>query len=234
MTSPVLTDHTFWETIVSTPSYEQSDDEPMTIYGRVISPSYREIKTEMALSSTAPLPIFIDWLKLSKKRGLALDLGCGVGANATLLLEKGWKVLCVDKNPAVIERLTSKVSGYIESKRAIVREADITVCKVPKEAYDLVLCVDTLPYIKPANLQQLMTKIFEAVKPGGVFIGSLFLSDSKEASATQQLSFQMGAHFYKEELGRDLLTRVGFNILHYRERGDREGTFCVTEFVVEK
>jgi SAM-dependent methyltransferase len=234
MTSPISTPPTFWEKIAATPSYEHSDDEPVIMYGKLVSPSYREIKTQMALFSTAPLPIFLDWLELPKKRGCALDLGCGVGANATLLLEKGWKVLCVDKNPAVIKTLTSKVSRYIESKRAIVREADITVCKVAKEGYDLVLCVDALPYIKPDKLQELMRKIFEAVKPGGVFIGSLFLSDSKEASATQQLSFQIGAHFYEKELGTELLTSVGFNILHYRERDPREGTFCVTEFIVQK
>jgi tellurite methyltransferase len=52
-----------------------------------------------------PVPVLSQNLHLLPSRGRALDLACGLGANALLLAEQGLEVVAWDLSPVAIERL---------------------------------------------------------------------------------------------------------------------------------
>ncbi|WP_191243628.1 class I SAM-dependent methyltransferase [Amycolatopsis deserti] len=109
--------------------------------------------------------------------GTALDAGCGTGAEAIWLAERGWEVTAADISSAALARAAARGSGV----RWI--EADLTAWE-PDTRFDLV----TTHYAHPAMPQlDFYSRIAGWVAPGGtlLIVGHLHGHDQPdEASAT--------------------------------------------------
>jgi len=98
--------------------------------------------------------------------GRALDVGCGEGADAIWLAERGWRVTAVDISGAAIERArdAARATGVEVDWRA----DDVLLHAPEPAAYDLV----SIQY--PALLQAAgpvaVRGILDAVAPGGVLL----------------------------------------------------------------
>lgn len=102
---------------------------------------------------------------------VAVDLGCGDGKEALVLLSRGWTVLAVDGAPGGIARLLDSVPPA-ESKRLTTRVAPFAEIDVP--AADLVYAGLSLPFCDPGDFGSVWTRIVTALRPGGLFAGHFF------------------------------------------------------------
>jgi SAM-dependent methyltransferase len=100
--------------------------------------------------------------------GRALDLGCGEGADALWLAERGWQVVAVDVSATALRRATEAASGrnvlaLIDFQRHDLNES------FPDGTFDLV----SAQYLhSPARLERdgVLQRAAERVKRGGVLL----------------------------------------------------------------
>jgi len=171
------------------------------------------------------------------KPGLALDLGCGGGTNAFPLLENGWRVDAVDTHAGVLAQFHSQIIPET-APRINLFQGDMASIRLKDNYYDLVVAMDSLPYLLPSTLLATLEKIHRTLVPGGLFIGSLFFEDSKLPSPYGiRFHRQCGAHYLKGDFVKSCLTHTGFEVVSsILKMHDPEGKNLPTcvEFMTKK
>ncbi len=111
------------------------------------------------------------------KRGIAVDLGCGINTTVFNLLERGWKVYAVDSSDAVIKTLTEKVSSmgksWIQDGQLVLIHQSIEEFEFPEKVH-LVTATDSLPYCNPKKINNVLFGIKAALLPQGVLACNVF------------------------------------------------------------
>lgn len=102
--------------------------------------------------------------------GSALDVGCGEGADAVWLAERGWTVTAVDFSQAGIDRARAhaeSVGAEVAACITWLRE-DIRVWAPPRASFDLV----TSQFMQQPTIvrRPLFARLAEAVRPGGTLL----------------------------------------------------------------
>ena len=238
-----LSEHDFWAKVEATPTHSV-ENEPFSI-GNTMFSNLTEAQKQMALSCKRTSEYVQKYLVDSDFKGTVLDLGSGIGANALPLVAKGCKVSIFERQEDVMSEYNLREMGLffassLSGGRALIQAkstvGDITTMPYPENVH-AVICVDTLPYLPPEQLKGTLQKIFQALRPGGQFIGTLFMKlDEKDNIFTDAMG-KLGAHFYVgKSLAREIITRSGFQIKAEKERKDDAGfseAHCF-EFLAEK
>lgn len=100
--------------------------------------------------------------------GTALDLGCGEGADAIWLAQRGWRVTAVDISATALDRAAAHATSAGVGDRIDWRQHDLART-FPPGTYDLV----TAQYLhSPVELprEQVLKAAAEAVAPGGLLL----------------------------------------------------------------
>lgn len=163
-----------------------------------------------------PRPALLDALVLFEKEPasdqprLAIDLGSGDGIECVVLLERGWRVLAVDADPAAAKWLEEKVHGENRSQLEIqtVRFEDAALPPA-----DLIHSSFSMPFCPPEHFSAFWERVANAIKPGGRFAGQFF-------GVRDEWAGEPGMTFLTEDQVRELFT--GFEIEYFHEK-DREG-----------
>jgi len=157
--------------------------------------------------------------------GLVVDLGCGSGLWARELLRAGYRVLGIDISEAMVEIAREKAPGA-EFRVGSLFEAEIPPC-------DAVTAVsEVLNYLfDPENeergLDLVFRRVYEALRPGGVFVFDVLGPGQVPGGKTK--SFSEGSDWAvlsekMEDRERGTLTRriVSFRKVgeHYRRDGE--------------
>jgi 2-polyprenyl-3-methyl-5-hydroxy-6-metoxy-1,4-benzoquinol methylase len=98
--------------------------------------------------------------------GVALDAGCGHGAESIWLAGHGWEVTGVDFSPTALEaaRSISESLGSEIASRTSWIEGDLNVWTPESERYDLAVSL----YVHvPGSIENFVVRMAGAVKPGG-------------------------------------------------------------------
>lgn len=100
------------------------------------------------------------------------DLGCSLGA-ATLSMRKAvvkenCKVIGIDNSQAMVDKCRLHIKAYKSDVPAEITMADIM--EYPLENASVVVMNFTLQFIPPKQRAVMLTKIYQALKPGGVLI----------------------------------------------------------------
>jgi uncharacterized protein (DUF2062 family) len=157
------------------------------------------------------------------RRGLLLDLGCGRGIALALLtaardqLDRGtypesWppppelQLLGVemDPRPAAVARAGLRGQAAIEN-------ADLLAAPLPQA--DAILLIDVLHYLPAADQERLLTRIAEALPPGGV----LLLREADAAAGWAFLNIRLSERLMTFHRGDWRQWRQGF---HYRSQAE--------------
>jgi SAM-dependent methyltransferase len=100
----------------------------------------------------------------------AVDLGCGGGADARLLLARGWRVFAVDAAPRA-KLLLEGATPPGHRDRLDIAIGQFHEVSLPDA--DLVYAQFSLPFAGD-HLESAVANAISAVVPGGAFVGQLF------------------------------------------------------------
>jgi tellurite methyltransferase len=118
--------------------------------------------------------------------GLAVDLGCGGGRDTLELLERGWSVVAVDREPAATERVASIVPPEHAARLRTLAEpletVEIPPCTLVNASY-------SLPFCAPEHFDAMWSRVSAAIVPGGRFAGQIF-GDRDEWRDNPELTFR--------------------------------------------
>jgi SAM-dependent methyltransferase len=99
--------------------------------------------------------------------GTALDVGCGEGADAIWLAERGWQVLGVDFATTALARAAAHAAVAGVGDRIRWVHADVTAW-TPEEGFDLVSA--QFMHLPPEARRPLFARLAGAVNPGGTLL----------------------------------------------------------------
>ena len=105
---------------------------------------------------------------------LAVDLGCGAGRDAAVMLDAGWRVWAQDGSDDGLRRTRerSQIQSALQDNRIELFHADFVGLKIPNAR--LVNASFSLPFCPPDEFQALWSSIDRAIEPGGRFSGQFF------------------------------------------------------------
>lgn len=103
--------------------------------------------------------------------GVAVDLGCGAGADSLELLRRGWVVHAVDASADSLDLLKAAADaesiGQLHAHPQAYESFDIPAC-------DLIWAGYSLPFCPPQAWPALWLRAVRALRPGGRIAGDLF------------------------------------------------------------
>ncbi len=100
----------------------------------------------------------------------AVDLGCGGGRNAGVLLKRYPKahVTAVDYSELSVEKAREYNRAMIDEGRCAVLQGDVSDLRLPAEAFDLATAFETV-YFWP-GLEACFAQVAKILRPGGIFM----------------------------------------------------------------
>ena len=130
----------------------------------------------------APSFLLVQALDHCVRRNDALDLGCGAGRDTRFLLQQGFRVTAVDRNPEAFLRLQD------------ISSDQLTLVQCSFEAfafgtYDLVSAQWSLPFMQSDLFKETLDKIKQAVRPDGIFTGQFFGVNDAWSAQRETMTF---------------------------------------------
>lgn len=154
-------------------------------------------------SPGAPARVLLDNAYLLPRRGTALDLACGLGANSLLLAERGLQTYAWDISPVAVEKLRATA---LERGLPVVAEVkDALRDSIPADRFDVIVVAH---YLERALTQA----IVNALKVGGLLLYQTFTRSAVSAEGPQKDEWRLA--------DGELLTMFApLRPLVYREEG---------------
>lgn len=103
---------------------------------------------------------------------MALDLGCGAGNACRTLLEAGWQVHALDREPAAVERARGIAQSIPGSALTAEVRAFEDVLQLPTAS--LIHAGLSLPFCHPSAFARFWQVAVTALEPGGWLAGDFF------------------------------------------------------------
>lgn len=113
----------------------------------------------------APAPVLVDNLHLLPSHGLALDLACGLGANALLMARLGMKVYAWDQSENAVSILTGV--AVMEHVDLIPEIRDVVLSPPPPGTFDVIVVSRFLD-------RSIVPFLIEALRPEGLLFYQTF------------------------------------------------------------
>lgn len=141
--------------------------------------------------SKEPDALLTEWVaKLGLEGGTALDLGCGVGAEAEFLARTGFTVDAIDKSDAMAKATKARCQDLPVS----VIEGDFLDFEMKPDRYTLVTAINSLPFVAKKDCETLLGRVQESLMPGGVAILAVF-GPEHQWKDRQDMSFWTAEEF---------------------------------------
>lgn len=100
------------------------------------------------------------------------DLGCSLG-NISLTISKylqdrDTEIIGIDNSVAMVERARQHIDNYSYAKSIKIEKGDLVTLQL--QECDMAVTNFTLQFVKPEQRQSVVDSIYQALKPGGVFV----------------------------------------------------------------
>ena len=128
--------------------------------------------------------------------GTALEVGCGTGADAVYLAQRGFEVTAVDASPQAIERARHR--GRLEAAPVCFLLADVFEFVDTAEPFDLIYDAGFYHYIRQTQLDRYLDLLWRTTRPGSYYL-ALIGSTGEEAEGGPP---QVSEDQIRLELGR--------------------------------
>lgn len=118
-----------------------------------------------------PARLLTDWFpRLDIHGGIALDLGCGAGAEAEYLARNGMMVDAIDKSETAVKYAKDRCQGLTVD----VIQGDFLGFELRPDYYQLAIAVNALPFVPKEACLALLRSVQAAMRPGGVVLFSVY------------------------------------------------------------
>ena len=149
----------------------------------------------------APARVLEENLHLLPPRGAALDLACGLGANALLLAERGLETWAWDWSEQAVAAVRARAAGL--TLEAQVR--DVVADPPEPESFDVIVVVRFLE-------RGLMPALQRALRPGGLLFYQTFVHEAVSDRGPRRRRFRLAPN--------ELLSLLpDLRLVVYREEG---------------
>jgi len=150
-----------------------------------------------------PARVLTDFAHLLPRRGEALDLACGLGANALLLARRGLDTHAWDLSDAAISKLQATAAAEALALHAAVR--DVIHSPPAPESLDVIVVAHFLE-------RPLAPHLIAALRPGGILYFQTFTRSYVNPAGPSQALYRLADN--------ELLSLFSaLRILAYREEG---------------
>jgi len=155
----------------------------------------------------------------------AVDLGCGGGRNAGVLLKKypNAHVTALDYSALSGEKARKYNKTMIDAGRCAVEQGDVSDLRLPGEAFELATAFETV-YFWP-GLERCFAQVARVLKPGGLFL-ICNESDGLDAAGRKFERIIDGMKCYTAEELEAALREAGFSEVSTDHHG-RKPWICV-------
>lgn len=130
---------------------------------------YRQNARSYADWAKAPSTRLKGFLALLPPGGAILELGCGAGNHAAVILAEGFSLHATDGSPEMAAIASQRLGHPVEAMRFDELDA--------QEAYDGVWASACLLHVPREDLAGILGRIHRALKPSGVFYASYKMGD---------------------------------------------------------
>jgi 2-polyprenyl-3-methyl-5-hydroxy-6-metoxy-1,4-benzoquinol methylase len=103
-----------------------------------------------------------------KPNSLALDIGCGIGANSIRLARRDYIVSAADYSEPILEQARENITNQKLSDRITLGREDILKLSFPSKHFDLVLCWGVLMHVP--NAERAIGELIRVAKPGAFLV----------------------------------------------------------------
>jgi len=158
--------------------------------------------------------------KYLNKNDIVLDYGCATGTKAFEIAGDVKEVHGIDISPKMIELAKIK-AGERKTSNVYFTQATIFDERLLKGSFDVILAFNIMHYLE--DTEEVMQRINELLKPGGVFISSTECMGEEEKKFSRILSFSalfimkkarvISTKFYKFSELEDLIYKGNFQIV---------------------
>ncbi len=147
--------------------------------------SQQDIKTKWdgiykKSDASQPVDVLVKNKFLLPKRGVALDLACGLGANALFLAEKGLDTYAWDISSVALEKLQQ--SAQKQSLKISVKQLYIEANGLPKNTFDVIVLAHFLD-------RSLCNAIMDALKPDGLLFYQTYVREKVDTVGPNNPAF---------------------------------------------
>jgi len=168
-----------------------------------------------------------------------LDLGCGTGLELEFILRRApqAQVTGIDLSTKMLARLREKYPEHLD--QLTLTQASYLDLDFGSSCFDYCISVMTLHHLLPAVKKNLYSRIFNALKPGGLYVeGDYVVSRAKEVFVLAAYQDMIGPGFSDQEgqyhldlpLSRErklgLLKEAGFSSVEIVWDGDESAVFA--------
>lgn len=108
-------------------------------------------------------------VKTNKK--LAIDLGCGSGADTLYLLKMGWRVIAIDGESYGLKVIKKRSEDY--ATQVVIKEARFEKLP-PLQKSDLFVANFSLPFCSQGTFRTVWESIQQSLIADGLFVGTFF------------------------------------------------------------
>ena len=105
---------------------------------------------------------------MHKPGSLALDIGCGIGANSIRLARRGYIVSAADYSEPILEQARENITRNQLFDPITLGREDILDISFPSNYFDLVLCWGVLMHIPSA--ERAIDQLTRVTRPGGFLV----------------------------------------------------------------
>ncbi len=122
-----------------------------------------------------PHQVIVKALNLCKTPGKAIDIGFGVGNEAALMLNSGWQVWAIDREPKAIKIINQRkdIKDTITLVAAIANFEENAIWDTLPQV-DFISATYALPFCNRHNLEKVWTHIKQKLNSEGRFAGHFF------------------------------------------------------------
>lgn len=131
-----------------------------------------------------------------------LDVGCGTGGMAQVLVQHGYEVTCIAPDPYLIHKTLENTNGKVTTRTDLYEN----VQDLPSEYFDLILMSESCQYVKVKEGWEQNSKY---LRPGGYVLVSDF--------------------FKLREISRPNISKSGHMLEAYLQAADEQGYLLMTK-----
>ena len=162
----------------------------------------------------------------TNKSDIALDCGCGGGANVKRLLDKCERAYGVDYSPVSVEKSKQVNADAIKSDRCDIYRCDVRQLPFSNGSLDVVTAFETIYFWQ--EIDRAFAEIYRVLKKGGKF------AITNESTGTDKTSVKFsqiidGMNLYTGEKIKELLEKAGFTNIEIHKHGSKPWTNVTAE-----